>query len=421
MNTPQHLNTTVKGSVGMVQDAAHKLRIAAQGADRADDAHHSARDTAHQDWQGNACYAFLGELKPHLDVTRDLKVTCEAYGRAFDDLGGALEVVNNDMHEVRSTALAGGLRMEGPIVLRPEHPGSAPSAARHAGDPGGFGSAAREHQAAVDDFNDKAGVFNTCLTIFVEARKKEEQAHTEFWQAVDAGQGFDVDAAWSIGTTTVSAALGGLAGMHNARTDLETKIQALEPDSKAYQKLASGSTTLSGLTPKERLQVMGNLARSKGSEVNYRRQIQQLNQVSKYVPEGLQQAAAANAGKYMPNTKLGQQLARAFNRLPWAGSTVTAFNEFRGAATGEQTWGKAVADTVGNLGGGAAGGVAGGVLCAPVLPPWGSIGCGVGGALLGGFGGGKVADFVVPEQTDMPEPVDKIVRDPSPQLPPGSR
>lgn len=419
MSTPLHLNTTVKGSVGMLQEAAHGLRNGHQAAEQADDAHHTARNIAHASWRGAGGEAFLEDLQPHLNITRDLVVTCEAYARAFEDFAGSLEVVKNDMDKVRSTAASGGLVVQGPIVLRPERPGPGPTVSQYAGDTDSYMQAARAHAAVVADFNAKAAVFNTCLTVFKEARNKEKQAHIEFWEAVDAERGFDVDQAWNIGTTTASAALGGLAGMHNTRTDLLAKLQQLEPHSQAYQNLASGTTTLRGMSAKQRMYVMHGLARTKASEVGYRRQIRQLDKIGKYVPNGLPPAAAANPGQLMPNTKLGQQLGRAFKKLPWAGSTLTVFSEFRGAATGEQTWAKAVVDSAGKLSGGVLGGVAGATLCAPVLPPVGPILCSTAGAIGGGFAGGLVADFVVPEQTGMPEPVAKIPEHPH-APPPGA-
>src|SRR5699024_10101234 len=222
MGTPQHINTVVKGSVGMLEEAAEALRKAAKAADSADDDHHEARSTAYSHWEGDGAEAFLSALEPQLNVTRDLHETCDQYRQAFDALAGTLQAVKNDMATVRSTATSGGLQLQGPIVLRPERPGPAPSASDYAGDQAGYDKAVDEHQAVVDDFNAKAKVFNTCLSIYKDARNKEEQGHTDFWEALDAEKGFDLDQSWSIGTTTASAALAGAGEMHNQRANLLT-------------------------------------------------------------------------------------------------------------------------------------------------------------------------------------------------------
>jgi|GEM_PF-6272586 len=141
---------------------------------------------------------------------------------------------------------------------------------------------------------------------------------------------------------------------------------------------------------------------------------EQLDRSSKVVPAGLQKAAAAGPADLAKNSELAGRLGKVLKRVPWAGSGLTLFNEARQAATGEQTWGKAVADSVGTIGGSAAGGAAGSALCAPVLPPWGSVVCGAGGTLLGGFAGEKAMDIIVPEDSGYP---DKVSQAPDPTVP----
>lgn len=417
MSAPQNINTIVRGSVGMLRDAANDLDKAHRAAEQANDAHYRARNIAYESWRGEGAEAFLNDLERQLDITRNLAHTCEVYSQAFDELAGALEVVKNDMDKIRSTAIAGGLRVQGPMVLRPERPGSAPSASDYVGNAAGYADAMHAYQAQVDAYNAKVETFNTCLAIYKEARNKEKQAHIDFWNAVQAGHGFDLDGAWNLGSTTASAALGALAGMENSRSDLLAKLRQLEPHSQTYQALASGRTTLAGLSAKERMRVMNDLARTKASEVNYRKQIKQLNKVSEYVPEKLQRLAAANPSQLAKNPRIAAKLGKVFRGLPWAASMLTVFNQVKSAATGAQTWGRAVAETVGVLGGGWAGGWIGSVFCLPYAPPWGSIVCGTIGGIAGGFAGDLVVDFVVPEDSNLPEKAHKIPDHPN--APPG--
>jgi len=98
----------------------------------------------------------------------------------------------------------------------------------------------------------------------------------------------------------------------------------------------------------------------------------------------------------------GQKLLKG---MPYVGSALTVVNESIGAASGEQSWGKAVADSGGLIVGGAAGGalasvgvsaVAGAVWGAP-LGPVGSFVVGTVGGIAGAIGGQAVADWLVPK------------------------
>lgn len=411
MGTPAHINTTVNGSVGMLEEAAQALRNAKRTADSADESHHSARNIAYSSWEGSAAQAFLGELNPHLQHTQQLGATCGKYAEAFSDLAGSIEAVNKKMENARRTAADGGLKVEGPIIIRPEEPAmKKPRATDYsgAGAKENYKSDSAAWNQQIAGFNEKAAVFNTCLEIYTEARKKEEQAHSDFWESLNAGEGFDVKGTWDMGRTTASHALNVVASTESTRSDLLKKISSLEGSSRTYQAIASGTLSLNGLSAQQRTQVMKDLSRAKGSETTYRTQIQQLEKVHKYIPDSVRAAAIASPGDLTPNTRLGKNVGKALGKVPWAGGLLTAGNEVLGAASGEQTWGKAVASTAGQLGGGWVGGVTGAAVCSSLFPPIGPIVCGAAGMGAGSFAGGEVVDAIIPDESDLPEKADRL-------------
>ncbi|MCU1679451.1 MAG: hypothetical protein JWQ81_190 [Amycolatopsis sp.] len=86
--------------------------------------------------------------------------------------------------------------------------------------------------------------------------------------------------------------------------------------------------------------------------------------------------------------------------MPYVGSLVTAGTEAFSAAKGEQSWGKAAADTGGIIAGGALGGIGSsalaGALAGAPLGPVGSFVVGTAGGIAGAIGGQAVADWLVP-------------------------
>ncbi len=423
MVTPLHLNTVVNGSVSMCGEAADRLNTNHGHAETATDQYYAGRSTAQSGWEGPASLAFQDSLEPLLQHVRDLAETCRVYSGAIGDFADRLEKVTQRMDDIREKARAGSLEVHGPFVLRPENPALPPEITSGPIMPGQNSTeiymrlkAQEAYAAKVADYNGKVKVFNECLAIYKYARNLEKEAHQLLWELLGPSKGFDVDG-WFIGNTAVSRVIGTVGSAENARIEALTKANQLDDQSKTFQLLASGKLPDGGYTAKQRVQLMQAAARAGVEEKQYREKIQQLDRLLKRSPEWLRTGSSAYPGKEVLDLKnitsesslKARTAKKVFSKLPYAGSALVTFNEGLGAATGEQTWGKAVASTAGVLGGGAAGGTAGAVICAPVVPPWGSLVCGGAGSMLGGFAGGEVVDYYVPdEQADMPKPAEVI-------------
>lgn len=414
MAKPVHLDTTVKGSAGMLQEGAAALRKAAQTVGRADNANHSARNTAYgADWEGQSNEAFLAEFVPSLTTIKDLKQTCTKFATAFDDLAGTVKSVREQMEKIITTARAGALKVEGPIVMRPEKPTGRPVPSDYEGDSKGYAEDAADYKDDVAAYNRKVKVFNKCLAMYTAARKDEEKGHTEFWDAVNAEKGLLPDAqnAWNIGNQTVGNALGAIASVDGEEKKLLGQIDDRQRASTTYQKIAAGISLDKGFSQAELKQLKTDAARATIDGWRYEKQLGDLQKVSKHLPEWTKDAATAYPGKKIAsldsvdsNSPVAKRLTKTvLSNAKYGGVGFSAVGEAMQVASGEQSWGKAVFDTGVSTAAGAGGGALGATLCAPFLPPAGSILCGTGGSILAGIGGAEVADAMVPPETPYPE------------------
>ncbi|OZM70302.1 hypothetical protein CFN78_25575 [Amycolatopsis antarctica] len=414
--TAQDLNTTVNGSIDMCREAAGRLTTNAGYAESAQDFYRQSRDGTEATWGGPSRDAFAGSVTDTLDPLHDLCYTLPLYSRALDEFANGLEGVYRQMDDVLGKAAAGGLEIEGPIVRRPDSPGVPPELTMGPMMPGDSGGEITAKQAAIDgykalvgEFNRKVDVYNTCLSIFTDARNKEKEAHQRLWDALNPEKSANIDS-WTIGRTSASAVIGRIGSAENARHDSLLKATRAGENALAFQQLAAGK-----LPSPERSRALVDAAKSGLEEKRYREKIDSLDKLLKHIPENVRTASAAYPGKGNPNiaapvddAALGTKaVSSTLKKLPYIGTGLVVGNEIWGAATGEQTWGKAVASSAGIVGGGAAGSVVGGAIGTP-LGPWGTVLGGGIGSLIGGFAGGEVVDYYMPDEKPMPEQIDKI-------------
>lgn len=426
MPTPLHLNTTVNGSVGTVREAADYFLLGSSRAESAADNYIKARTETEAGWRGPAGEAYRDAIVDPARVCLDIQATCAKYEPAVRTFADRLEKVISQMADVIATAKGGGLEVQGPIVMRPKHPGPPPADASGVVPPNAAADELRHRQAAhasytnvVSDYNAKVKVFNESLEKFKAARNLEEQAHTDVWQELGADNGFDIDG-WTIGDTAASSAIGTIGAADGVRSDALFKAKQLETLSRPFMEFAAGGIP-SKWSQAQRDRFIQAGLKAEGGKRDYLRRVRQIDKFLDKSPKWLTKASTAYPGKRLlgledigPKASDLKAARGVLKSLPYLGSGLVIGNEIVSAAKGEQTWGKAVADTAGTLGGGAIGGVAGASLCSPLAPPWGSIVCGAAGGAVGGFVGGEVADWFVPEEdVDMPKPADTIDYHPS--------
>lgn len=406
----QALNTTVNGSSGTCIDAADWLSRLFAGARDADSAARDARAAAEGGWQGPAADAFaedLHGLPAELAELADRAYECEWALREF---AASLDKAVDTMSQALDKARARDLRVEGPFIIAPQPPeaitglptgkctpADAQAAARKLN---GDIAALREAQAA---YNAKAAAYNECKALVEDARRFEKRAHEQLRQSMTTVS--EAATNWvTIGSFTVARMLGYVGSIENPRRDALNNVNRELNKSRFLTKWANGTVASASPLQQRVLEMAAEKARNAEA---YRARVDEFEKFIKVVPEPARRAVTAypgkgaldDAGSHAKTLPAGaKNIARS---MPYLGSLVTATAESIGALKGEQSWGKAAADTAGVVVGGGLGaagaGAAYGALTGASLGPIGSVVVGTVGGVAGGIGGQLVTDWLVPE------------------------
>ncbi|GAA3522288.1 hypothetical protein GCM10022222_00060 [Amycolatopsis ultiminotia] len=413
----QALNTTVNGSSGTCTAAADWLHTVADAGHHAAGNVRAARSAAEAGWHGPASQAFRESID-NIDVTADDMANWAATTeRGLREFASSLGAVVARMNEALAKAHAGGLRVDGPFIVEPDpipmvKPGTpievctAGGATRAVGT---YQGDIKQYNSLVSQHNAKVAIYNECKAIVDAARTTEGNAHQALRQAIQPPSGrLDIDA-YKVGTTTIARVNSYISSFENPRMEALQRAQRAATSAQFFDGWANG--TLINMTPEDKALLKWAADESRGNKASYETRAQQFEQYVNKVPEKAREWIAKYPGKgsihVLPDDaslglKAGQKLLKG---MPYVGSALTVANESIGAASGEQSWGKAVADSGGLIVGGAVGGAlasagasaaAGAVFGAP-LGPFGSFIVGTAGGIAGAIGGQAVADWLVPK------------------------
>lgn len=255
------------------------------------------------------------------------------------------------------------------------------------------------HRGAARD-SAKIAVYNECKAIVDAVRTTEGNAHQALQQAVvpPDGPGMSIDG-YKLGTTTIARVNSYISSFENPRMEALLKAGRAEGSAPFFENWADGTQLTMTASDKALLQWAAD--ESRANKVAYQNRAQQFARYVETVPEPIRGLISAYPGKgafhMLPaEASVGLQTGqKVLKGMPYVGSLITAGSE------GEQSWGKAAADTGGLIAGGALGGagasaLAGAIYGAP-LGPVGSLVVGTVGGIAGAIGGQAVADWLVPK------------------------
>ncbi|MGV9297728.1 hypothetical protein [Amycolatopsis sp. NPDC003676] len=409
----QALNTTVNGSSGTCVAAADWLHTVAEAGHRAAGNVRAARNGAEAGWHGPSSQAFQESIA-NIDVTADDMANWAATAeRGLREFASSLDAVTARMNDALAQAHAGGLRVDGPFIVEPDPiPSNKPGTPVEVCTAGGASRAVgtyqgdiKEYNTLVFQYNGKVAAYNECKAIVDAARTTEGNAHQSLQRALQPPSGrLDIDA-YVVGTTTIARVNGYISSFENPRKEALLNAQRSSASAQFFDDWAHGTRVSLTALNKEDLAWAASKARD--NKAAYETRAQQFQQYVDKVPEKVRDWIAKYPGKdslhVLPEDaslglKTGQKLLKG---MPYVGSALTVVNESIGAASGEQSWGKAVADSGGLIVGGAAGAAlasagAGAVFGSP-LGPVGSFVAGTAGGIAGAIGGQAVADWLVPK------------------------
>ncbi|MGH3466409.1 MAG: hypothetical protein ACRDQF_01595 [Thermocrispum sp.] len=420
MGTPLNLNTIVHGSVGAIEEAANYFMLANSRAGEAADHYRKASTGSNEGWCGPAGAAFRETVNAQDIVSQDVEAAAKRYWTATADFVDRLNVVIDKMATAREKATAAHLEVHGLIILRPEHPGPAPKHApdfvsNHVGvtPTSEAGEAFAKLDAAeaayaqkVEAYNAKVAVFNECLALHNDARNLEKKAHFELQRALGDEADFSVDG-WKIGDVTSAAMIGMMGDGENSRAEAAAKFTKSQSLSRLFKEFAlTGMPSAWGQAARDAF--LRNAITSGARTLDAKKQLRELDRLIGDLPEKMRSAPASYPGKEALGLKnvtidydgYGKIAAKGIlTKLPYLGSGITVFKEATKAATGEQTWGRAVTNTLADLAGaGGAGALAAGGATLLGATPQGRLVAGAGGAILGSFGAQHVVDAFYPEE-----------------------
>lgn len=399
----QALNTTVNGSAGTCREAATVLGQLYDGAYQASSEFRNALTTADATWHGPAHDAFadqINQVRPDIDALSDRAFKVQW---ALNDFADSLDAILARMDNALAGAKAGGLEVDGPFIVSPTPPGAAPLLPTG---PCGTAQAQRimdqnqqaiaQHNQAIADYNLKVAVYNEAKAIVTDARTMEANAHHALQQAMGGASQAVQNDMTKIAFTTASQARGFVGTMENTRRLTQSQADRLKTQAEFYKNFALGKQVDDPDWAKSLLERSAKMA-DDGGKLETR--AQQFEQWVKVVPEEERRALTAYAGRgaaenladHSTDLKLPAGAARVARSLPYVGAILTASNEAVGAMKGEQSWGRAAADTGAALGGGALGGTLVGMAAGSAFGPMGTLILGV----MGGFGGAKFATDIV--------------------------
>ena len=408
----QALNTTVNGSSGTCFAAADWLHTVVDAGHQAAGDVRGAHTTAEAGWSGPAGAAFLESINNVDVVTDEMAEWAARTERALRDFGSSLDTVIARMQEAISKAKAGGLQVDGPFIVEPDpvpmnQPGT-PVEICTANDVhkviGTYQGDINKYNALVADHNAKVAVYNDCKAIVDAARTTEGNAHHALQQAIHPPLGGpDIDG-YKVGTTVIARVNSYISSFENPRMEALLKAARAEHNAQFFEGWANG--TLINMSADDKALLQWAADNSRGNKYGYETRAAQFGKWVETVPEPIRKVVAAYPGKgavhlLPPEAGIGLQTGqRILKGMPYVGSLLTAGTEAYSAAKGEQSWGKAAADTTGIIAGGALGAagsaaLAGAVVGAP-LGPVGSFVVGTVGGIAGAIGGQAVADWLVP-------------------------
>ncbi|QWF83783.1 WXG100 family type VII secretion target [Amycolatopsis sp. CA-230715] len=409
----QALNTTVNGSSGTCVAAADWLRTVTDAGHHAAGNVRAALTGAEADWQGPASSAFQESIG-NIDVVSDQMADwASRTEHGLRDFAASLDTIVARMQDALGKARVGGLQVDGPFIVEP-----APLPMGKPGTPvevctadnmhkviGQYKGDINQYNAQVSDYNAKVAIYNECKAIVDGARNTEGEAHQSLLRALAPPSGGpDIDS-YKVGTTVIARVNSYISSFENPRKESLLKAARAEGSAQFYENWANGTQLT--LTAANKADLKWAIDESRANKVAYETRASEFGKYVEKVPEWVRKTVSAYPGKSVLHVlpaeaglglQTGQKLLKG---MPYVGSSLTLINEFVGAAKGEQSWGKAAADTAAQVAGGAIGGAAasagaGALLGAP-LGPIGSLVVGTAGGLAGVIGGQAVADWLVPK------------------------
>ncbi|GAB3481131.1 hypothetical protein [Amycolatopsis cihanbeyliensis] len=197
---PRPLSTKVNGSSTSCRIAAERLDTWERLGQDAGDQAGRGINLAESSWDGPAFEAFRDAIAGLVPGSDDLAHSARLYANALRDFSSSLDAVKDRVQVAIDKAVRGGLEVTDESILPPVPTGWARIGLPSSGDitkaaqQGSLGlefelrnvslnidqlTEREEYRSAVDEHNRKVDVFNECKAVLCEARRMEEESHSD--------------------------------------------------------------------------------------------------------------------------------------------------------------------------------------------------------------------------------------------------
>ena len=185
------LDTLIPGNPGDIAAVSEWLRTGfGDGCSTLATTVYAQRSQAASEWQGLAAAAFHSRVTTLAQAADTVSSRAGAMAGRLDTLAGALRRAHHTMTDVRSTAAAAGLTVEGTVI---RHPGAPPpDAGPEPGADADRSTVEAWHRAndAVEHYNERARAWNTAVEHAGDARADWESAIEEADQLAEDRRAF---------------------------------------------------------------------------------------------------------------------------------------------------------------------------------------------------------------------------------------
>lgn len=298
------LNTEVTSDSASCRATGAWLGRLTSVVQRAVEAMARARNTSEDCWQGAAAESFRDSLDTFIrdadslvDITRRVQLALEVFA---DDI----HTVNARMGQAREVAAAARLIVTPTAILPPgPGPGTAPTPPVGPMSPDTqtrYADSVHTYEMAVAGYAAKVQAFDEASATVVDARSREYEAHRALDAAMDQG-GTDLSALKAIGTTIVGTALGVIAGLQSAVSNLLRQADKIRNHGKRMQELAEEPK---GPAAKRAAAIWSANAAAAG-ETRTRAEAQRLQAPIRPIPEKVRLAIAHSPGEYIRTATAG--------------------------------------------------------------------------------------------------------------------
>lgn len=347
--SPKPINTMVFGSPNTCEEGADWIDSLGRSTDQASTDVSDGESKLNNNWFGPAFDAYHNNSTDQVGGFNDVTDDCSDCSKALRDFGSGLRGLQNKAKDLLRRAQAGGLEVQGPIILPPKldiTPPKKPDVEKpnflddSASDKVKLSWIKYQHEAngyniEVEAVNEKRELFNELSREAVDLRADEKNLHEDLRLAFTIP---DVDGV-AFALTGASYGQSAIANVDGVYTEETKKLDDFKERQKAMTDFTTGKTM-----SESRMAVVDEVMAKQGKQEARVKAAGQWHKFIRWIPESVRTGMRVGPSDHIPAAA-----AKQLKGFSYAGTLITAGSEVNGVMRGEKTWSKALADGGGDM------------------------------------------------------------------------